>query len=96
MAISMKPVSGLVLIAALCLTVGCASTDATRVESDFGKSVRNMVQSQIYDPKAAQNPRIDPPLTLDGGKSEKTLETYRSDVAKPSRINQPTTIDVSH
>lgn len=89
MTIFLKPVSFLILISALCLTLGCASTDATRAESNFGNSVRNMIKSQIYDPMAAQNPPKEPPLTLDGNKSEQILETYRSDVAKPEEITKP-------
>ena len=49
---------------------GCSSTDPTRVEADYGNSVRNMIEAQIYDPDAAKYPPSEPPTTLDGSYAE--------------------------
>ncbi len=67
----------------LALSLGCTSTDPVRVEQDFGSSVRNMVQQQTYDPTAAVNPTAEPPMSYDGYKAKRTLETYRGDIAHP-------------
>ena len=44
---------------------GCI-IDPTVVEDDFGQSVRQMVEGQIYDPVTASNPSVDGPLIVDG------------------------------
>lgn len=84
------------LIAALgpVLLAGCTGADPVRVEQDFGKSVRNMVSAQIYDPEAARDPPSDPPLEMDGQKSENVLRTYRSDVSKPQEVRRPIDIGI--
>ncbi|MEA3411731.1 MAG: hypothetical protein U9R74_09350 [Pseudomonadota bacterium] len=81
---------------ALLLTAGCSTTqEPTRVDDDFGNSVRNMIDAQIYNHAAAQNPPVDPPLALDGQKGENVLEAYRKDVAKPKKIEERIQINVS-
>ncbi len=76
------------------LLSGCASTDAVRVEEDFGNSVRNMIQAQTYNPDAARNPPSEPPKVLDGTVGRRVLETYRGDVAPPRKTEQPIQLDV--
>lgn len=74
----------------LTLIAGCTtSTDAVRVEQDYGNSVRHMIDAQIYDPTAAYNPSTEPAVGLDGGKAHNVLEQYRKDVAKPQKVEQP-------
>jgi len=86
--------SGAVL--ALLLTAGCAITqEPARVDEDFGNSVRNMVDAQIYNHAAAQNPPVDPPLALDGQKGQNALEAYRKDVAKPKKVEEQIQINVA-
>jgi len=80
---------------ALLLTTGCAITqEPARVDEDFGNSVRNMVDAQIYNPAAAQNPPVNPPLALDGQKGQNALEAYRKDVAKPKKVEEQIQINV--
>jgi hypothetical protein len=76
------------------LAVGCTSTDPIRVEQDFGNSVRNMVQSQIYDPEAAYNPPADPPTALDGPMVGEALKSYRESVGKPSETQQDLPLNI--
>jgi hypothetical protein len=85
--------SGAVLSAALLLTA-CTWSDPVRVEQDFGKSVRNMVKAQTYNPEASRNPPVDPPKRLDGTKGNRALETYRGDVARPAEVEQPIRINI--
>ncbi|MDP9139869.1 MAG: hypothetical protein M3O62_03650 [Pseudomonadota bacterium] len=81
----------------LLLLAGCATTDtdAVRVEEDFGKSVRQMISAQIYDPTAAQQPPSEPPMGLDGVQSEAVLKVQREHIGDPKEVNKPMRIEVS-
>ncbi|MEJ2114959.1 MAG: hypothetical protein P8X88_02680 [Gammaproteobacteria bacterium] len=74
---------------------GCTSTDPTRVEADYGNSVRNMVEAQIYDPDAANYPPSEPPTTLDGNYAVEVLEAYRDDVSRPEEVRRPIKIEIA-
>jgi len=50
------------------------------VERDFGKSVRGMEHSQIYNMNAAENPSHDAPVGIDGNKSLTDLENLERPV----------------
>lgn len=82
--------SGLV-IAAL-LVSGCANTYS---DADYGQSVRQMVQSQTFDPAAASNPPELAPEITDGARLQNAIEVYRKDVAKGStEVKQPVVFEV--
>lgn len=83
-------------VAAL-LAAGCATTDtdAVRVEDDFGSSVRQMVNAQVYDPQAAKTSGTEPPLGLDGVQGEAVLDTYRAHIGNPKEVSKQIRIDVS-
>ncbi len=87
------------LPAAICMPLlllgGCVtSTDPTKVEDDFGKSVRQMISAQTYNPGAARTPA--PALTgLDGVHSEAVLKTYREHVGDPQDVQQTVKIKVA-
>jgi type IV pilus biogenesis protein CpaD/CtpE len=86
---TMHTVLGLLVAGVLC--AGCASTaetDATRVENDFGNSVRQMVKGQIYDPKAAAKPSAEPPMGMDGVQGEAVLKTHREHVGNPNAVQE--------
>lgn len=92
---TMFTVLSLLVAGALC--AGCASTaqtDATRVEDDFGNSVRQMVKGQIYDPKAASKPPAEPPMGMDGVQGEAVLKTHREHVGDPNAIREDLRIGV--
>lgn len=63
---------------------GCIS-DANYVEDDFGTSVRQMVDAQIYDPAAASQPDLIPPLLIDGEVVGTTVEGYRQDAKREDK-----------
>ncbi len=78
--------------------VGCASTastDPVRVEDDFGHSVKQMIDAQTYNPKAAKKPASEPPEGLDGVQGEAILKTYREDVGSPESVREDVRIDVN-
>lgn len=87
-----------VLYSALALFVlltGCV-IDPKNVEEDFGKSVKQMVDAQIYDPKAATNPDLIAPLILDGSAAGSSVETVREkSKGKGDEKKQPLTINVN-
>lgn len=71
------------IVMAIALTTGCAS-GPTRVEADYGNSVRAMNRAQIMDPVAAATSDTTPVTTTDGQRMEAVLETYRNSVGEPS------------
>jgi len=77
------------------LVAGCANTTPkpTAVESNFGNSVRNMIEAQTYDPSTLSSPSTDVIESGDGQRLEAVLDAYRTDVAKPESVGQ--SIDVN-
>ncbi len=76
------------LVSATTLTA-CSFMDPVEVEEDFGKSVRQMVQEQIYDKQTAHQPALNAPDELDGVSGAYAIDGYRAN-AKTSRDNKPT------
>ena len=78
----------LFLLIAILTTAGCATIagNSKTVEEDYGNSVRQMVQAQIFDPNAAAFPDDEGPMSYDGGKSVRTLESYRKDLPKADAV----------
>jgi hypothetical protein len=80
------------IVAAALLVSGCANTYS---DADYGGSVRQMVQSQTFDPAAASNPPELAPETTDGGRLQNALDVYRKDVAKGNtEVKQPVIFEV--
>lgn len=82
---------GCVLLATgLTLLSGCAewSGNPARVQSNYGASVRNMVNEQIYNQNKAQYPAGLLPSGIEGDKAITILEgrTYRGDTGNPDNI----------
>ena len=63
-----------ILMASLFLLLTACSNGMEVADRDFGKSVRLMVQSQIYNKAAAANPTKEAPEGIDGNKSIADLE----------------------
>jgi type IV pilus biogenesis protein CpaD/CtpE len=66
------------LFGAIVMTLAACTGRAARVESDYGNSVNNMIEAQMYDPEAARNPSADLPGGLDGAKADHAIEAYRN------------------
>ncbi len=71
------------IVMAIALTTGCAS-GPTRVEADYGNSVRAMLQAQTLDPVAAATPDTTAITTTDGQRMENVLREHRTRVSKPT------------
>ena len=81
------------LAATLVLMIaGCATRDG--VEADYGNSVRQMTEQQIYDVNAAASPDPNAVLGGDPDRLNNTLDGHRKDVAKPAGVAAPVTINV--
>lgn len=62
------------------LLAGCQSTPS-RVEDNFGSSVRNAIAQQTA-------PEAQTGYGLDGEKAEVILDAYRTDVAEPEEVER--------
>ena len=71
------------IVMAIALTSGCAS-GPTRVEADYGNSVRAMNRAQVLDPVAAATPDTTPISSTDGQRMENVLHEHRTRVSKPT------------
>ncbi|MGI9391405.1 MAG: hypothetical protein ACR2O1_15215 [Boseongicola sp.] len=74
------------------LSAGCANQE--RTEADFGNSVRQMTEQQIYDMNAAASPDPNAVLGGDPDRLNNTLDGHRKDVANPGGVAGPVTINV--
>jgi len=79
--------TALVLIASGCST-------HSRTAADFGNSVRVMTEQQIYDMNAASSPDPNAVLGGDPDRLNNTLDGHRKDVARPSDVAAPITINL--
>ena len=76
------------------LSTGCANQN--RVAADFGNSVRQMTEQQIYDMNAATSPDPNAVLGGDPDRLNNTLDGHRKDVAAPADVGAPVTINVGN
>jgi hypothetical protein len=65
---------------------GCA-TNTSRLDLDFGTSYNLAKYNQIANPDAEKN--LEPVQGLDGEASEKLMERYRKEFAKPAEAQKP-------
>lgn len=86
-----------VALAALVILGGCTALQggASPAESDFGQSVRHVVESQKANPEASRNPDLNVVEQTDGPRLESVLETYRGDTGKPAEVKRELVLDVS-
>jgi hypothetical protein len=60
------------------------SSTPTRVQSNYGESVRSLVSNQIYNPQKAKNPATLAPDGMEGNKADAVLNsTYRGLIFVP-------------
>lgn len=84
------PPLAMAVAAAALLGGGCAWHEPSRVEEDFGNSVRQMVQEQIYDPRAASEPAAGGPDLLDGTTADIVVDGYRGAAGEARTFRQQT------
>lgn len=81
-----------VAAALVLISTGCANQ--SRVAADYGNSVRQMTEQQIYDMNAAASPDPNAVLGGDPYRLNNTLDGHRKDVAEPSSVGAPVTINL--
>jgi hypothetical protein len=80
----------------LLLLAGCTqwNSDPTRLQADYGQSVRAMVNNQIYNPSKSQNPAALAPDGMEANKADTLLNGgvpyngagYRTDIGKVDNV----------
>lgn len=81
--------------AAVLVLAGC-SGEPTQTQTNFGVSVRQMIQAQTADPSTLGNTSSEPLDGSDGRRTEAVLEAYRTDVAKPETVNDNVVISLDN
>ena len=85
----------LTFIVLLQLSLTSCISDPKHVENDFGTSVRQMVDAQIYDPAAASQPDLIPPLIIDGTVAGTGIDGYRADAKRKEKASSNITFSVN-
>jgi PBP1b-binding outer membrane lipoprotein LpoB len=81
-------------VAALMLA-GC-SGEPTQTQTNFGASVRQMIEAQTANPSTLANPSAEPIDSTDARRIEAVLEAYRTDVTRPEAVNDNVTINLDN
>lgn len=82
---------------ALCLLSACADGNHRpyALDKNFGQIQQQMMQAQIADPQAAQNPPPDSPRKMDGYAGTNTMQGYRDGFGQGlSQPQQEMTINI--
>jgi non-homologous end joining protein Ku len=79
-------------MAALIVLAGCSSS--SRVEDEYGESVRQMVNAQVYDAATLSNPSTKPVEGADPDMVINAVETLREHVAAPEKVGEDLTLRV--
>ena len=82
------------VVVTLPLGLGACVAEPTLTETNFGDSVRQMIEVQTYDQSTLTTPSTDSVDSSDGQRLENVLEAYRTDVAKPAAVNENVVINV--
>ena len=72
----------------------CTTHNPMPTERDFGNSVRNMIETQTYDPSTLSSPPTETVEGSDGRRLEAVLEVYRTDVTGPDSVSDEIVINV--
>lgn len=83
-----------IAVATVLILIGTGCANQNRTADDFGNSVRQMTEQQIYDMNAASSPDTNAVLGGDPDRLNNTLEGHRKDVAKPSDVAAPVMINL--
>ncbi len=93
-----KHAAQLILAVGFLALQSCAAWNSApaRTRADYGLSVRNMVNNQIYTPARAQYPAAVAPAGMEGNKADGNdtgkgiLKSYREDIGDPNWVRQHT------
>lgn len=74
----------------------CGTSDPTRVEEDFGYSVKKMIEQQTIDPDEPVIAGANSIDGLDGQSVANTLESYRAEQKRREARNSPTRLNLEN
>ena len=87
MQVSRLLINGLMIAIMLTVISGC-SNQTSKMETDFGKSVRSMIKSQTLNPEESMLPDPDAIEHSNGELLNNVMEAYKSDVSTPPDTKQ--------
>lgn len=76
-----------ILITLLSIVLISACAQPSRLEKDYGKSVKHFRANQVMDPEAGK--KLDPVTGLDGKAAQAGMEKYRESFKTPQETAQP-------
>ena len=93
---ALKTPAPYLFVLSLYLLAGCTqwNSDPTRLQADYGQSVRAMINNQIYNPKKSETPAALAPDGMEANKADTILNGgdtyggtgYRTDIGKVSNV----------
>jgi non-homologous end joining protein Ku len=79
-------------MAALIVLASCSST--SQVEDEYGESVRQMINAQVYDPATLSNPSAKPVEGADPDMVNNAVQAMREHVAAPEKVGEDLVLHV--
>ncbi len=76
-----------ILITLFSIFLLSACAQPSRLEKDYGRSVKQFRSSQVLDPEAGKN--LEPATGLDGGAAQANIERYRESFKITQEAPQP-------
>lgn len=84
------------ILAVSAILLSIAACESTRVETEYGQSVRQMINAQTYDPATLTNPSDKPVEGADPDMVNAAIEAFREHVSKPENVGQDIVIQVGN
>ena len=88
-------------VIAICVATilaACDTTNAAKVDADYGRSVKALVEAQTYDKQAALAPPAQAPAHGDGQRLKNAIDEYHKDVPhqQDQKISRPIVFEVGN
>ena len=82
------------IIAASALIIAIAGCETTRVEDEYGESVRQMINAQVYDPTTLTDPSTKPVEGADPDMVNNAIKALREYIGAPEEVGKDVVIQV--
>jgi len=84
----------IIIVAALAaLSAGC-ETEKTRMESEYGRAVREMINAQVADPRTITSPSSAPVTGADPDMVNAAVNALRGEVSQPADVKRDIVVNV--
>ena len=84
----------IIIVSALAIAAAGCSTDQTRTEADYGRSVREMINAQVADPATLTNPSSAAVTGADPDMVNAAINAMRGHVAQPGDVKRDIVLQV--